>query len=93
MCQQELVKREKDPQTLVVLRHLQYDHRLFQMSERQAYYSRRLLAQQNPNLYTSIIIDAMTQATTAIPTKAHFSYETKKLEQKLTGVLYHGANQ
>lgn len=76
-----------------MLRHLQYEHRLFQMSERQMYYSRRLLAQQHPELYTSIIIDGMTQSTTAIPVKAHFSFETKKLEQKLIGVLVHGSGE
>lgn len=90
---QELFRREKDPDTKVVLRHLQYEHRVFQMSERQQYYSRRLLAQQQPHLYTSIIIDGMTQATTAIPTKARFSFETRKLEQKLIGVLCHKAEE
>ena len=76
-----------------MLRHYQYDHRLFQQGERMGYYSRRMLAIKNPHLYCSFIVDGMTQATTAIPSKADFSYEEKKFEQKLIGILNHGAGE
>lgn len=88
-----MVRHEKDPKKLGLLRLLQYDHRLFQQAERQSYYNKRMLAQQHPELYCSMIVDGMQQATTDIPKRNHFSYEGAKLSQKLIGVLVHGANE
>jgi hypothetical protein len=87
------VKTVKDPKKLSLLRLLQYDHRLFQQAERQIYYNKRMLAAKHPELYTSMIVDAMQQATTDIPKRNHFSYEGPKLTQKLIGVLVHGAEE
>lgn len=88
-----MIQREKNQETLIVLRHFQYDHRLFQQGERLQYYSRRMLAIKNPHHYCSMIVDGMTQATTAIPNKADFAYNDKRLEQKLIGILVHGAGE
>lgn len=87
---QALISGEKDPKRLGVLRLMQYDHRLFQQAERQAYYSRRMLAVSHPQLYLSLIVDGMQQATCEIPKKFRFEYSGDKLKQKLVGVLVHG---
>ena len=88
-----MVSTTTDTKKLGLLRLLQYDHRLFQQAERQCYYSKRVLAQNHPDLYLSMIVDGMQQRTTDIPKRNHFSYEGEKLCQKLTGVLVHGAEE
>jgi len=52
-----------------------------------------MLAAKHPEIYTSIIVDAMQQSTTDIPKRNHFSYEKDKLTQKLIGILVHGAEE
>lgn len=87
---QALLSIEKDPKKQSVLRLLQYDHRLFQQAERQAYYGRRLLAQSHPENYVSLIVDGMQQSTCEIPKKFKFEYKGTTMTQKLIGVLVHG---
>lgn len=90
---QHLVKTEKDPKRLGLLRLLQYDHRLFQQAERQVYYNKRILAAKHPELYTSLIVDGMQQSTSDIPKRNHFAYDGPTLNQKLIGVLAHGSEE
>ena len=66
---QNFVKEEKDPRILSLLRHYQYEHRVFQQKERECYYSKRMLAQKEPAKYLSLICDGMQQATCAVPSK------------------------
>ena len=73
----------------MAIRLLQYDHSLFQQAERQAYYSKRALAQNYPEEFSSLIIDGMQQATTKIPRKSVYAYDQERLDQKLVGVLAH----
>lgn len=82
----------EDTGVVTALRLLQYDHLLFQQAERQAYYSRRMLAQQYPDKFTSMIVDGMQQATTQVPRKMVYANEVKRFEQKLVGVLVHGSH-
>lgn len=88
---QVLLKRylNTDHGVVACLRLFQYDHNLFQMAERDMYYKRRTKAQNEPHKFTSIIADAMQQATTRIPRKVQHAYEGDRLEQKLMGVLAH----
>lgn len=67
-CQNH-AKHERDPKVLSLLRHYQYEHRVFQQSERECYYSKRMLAQKEPKKYMSMICDGMQQATCALPSK------------------------
>lgn len=66
---QYYVENESDPRLVSILRHYQYEHRVFQQRERECYYSKRMLSAKEPLKYMSWICDGMTQATVALPIK------------------------
>lgn len=84
---------ERNPRRLRLLRTLHMEHLLFQQNERNHYYHRRNLACLDPDNFTSMICDAMAQASCKIPRKLQFDYKGDLMDQKLVGILVHGQEQ
>lgn len=78
---QHFVQKEQDTRLVSLLRHYQYEHRVFQQRERECYYSKRMLAQKEPLKYMCWICDAMQQATVALPIKVCCSSDSHALLQ------------
>ena len=85
-----MVRVEDDLKKRRTLRVLQLEHRLFQQAERNCYYHRRNLAMVDPQNFTSMNADGMTQQVCNVPRKAHYDYDGRTLNQKIVGVLVHG---
>ena len=90
---QRLIKNATSEIARRSLRLFQVEHLLFQQGERNCYYKRRTKAVTEPDRYTSLIIDATAQYVCRTPRKFRFEYKGKTLEQKLVGVLVHGAKE
>lgn len=88
-----MMQMERNHRRLRILRILHMEHLLFQQNERNHYYHRRNLACVDPENFTSMICDAMAQASCKIPRKLHYEYAGRLMEQKLVGVLVHGPQQ
>jgi hypothetical protein len=89
----DLLRREKDPVKRIQLKQRRSEHRKFFKSQRQKYCQHRLLAEQQPDQYLSIIIDAMDQNKLALPQFHEISKKEDikdKIKYKLFGVIVHG---
>lgn len=87
---QILIKSEKSPHRKRALRTFQLEHRVFQQQERTCYRNRKVRAASDPDNFTSITTDGVTQATCCTPRKFKYEYAEEKLRQRFTGVLAHG---
>ena len=80
----------KNKEELEQIRRLSAIHKIMIESNRLAYIQNRQLAQENKDLYMSVIIDGMSNNHSVLPFLANVDTPSSTMSQKITGAKQHG---